>query len=102
MPAVNDVGKPCAGEPHARFDGRELETEHQSTVTAVGHPDGKPQELEGCRTYGHGHVTAPVPDPPTSWVLLFGGLKDADGGDDRGGSLGAAAQLGQQSPGLEG
>ena len=27
MPAVNDVGKPCAGEPHARFDGRELETE---------------------------------------------------------------------------
>jgi hypothetical protein len=28
MPAVNDVGEPCAGEPHARFDGRELETEH--------------------------------------------------------------------------
>ena len=27
MPAVNDVGEPCAGEPHARFDGRELETE---------------------------------------------------------------------------
>ena len=27
MPAVNDVGKPCAGEPHARFDGRELETD---------------------------------------------------------------------------
>jgi hypothetical protein len=25
---VNDVGEPCAGEPHARFDGRELETEH--------------------------------------------------------------------------
>jgi hypothetical protein len=28
MPAVNDVGEPCAGEPHARFDGRELETEY--------------------------------------------------------------------------
>ena len=27
MLAVNGVGKPCAGEPHARFDGRELETE---------------------------------------------------------------------------
>ena len=27
MPAVNDVGKPCAGEPHARIDGRGLETE---------------------------------------------------------------------------
>jgi RNA-directed DNA polymerase len=26
MPAVNDVGEPGAGEPHARFDGRELET----------------------------------------------------------------------------
>jgi hypothetical protein len=26
MPAVNDVGEPCAGEPHARFDGRGLET----------------------------------------------------------------------------
>ena len=30
MPAVNGVGKPCAGEPHARFDGRELETEQRS------------------------------------------------------------------------
>jgi hypothetical protein len=26
MLAVNGVGEPCAGEPHARFDGRELET----------------------------------------------------------------------------
>jgi hypothetical protein len=52
MPAVNDVGEPCAGEPHARFDGRELETEYTLvTATAVGHPDGKPQEFEGCRAY---------------------------------------------------
>src|SRR3954466_13436570 len=27
-PPVKNVGEPCAGEPHARFDGRELETEH--------------------------------------------------------------------------
>src|SRR5690242_9291066 len=27
MPAVNGVGEPCAGEPHARFDGEGLETE---------------------------------------------------------------------------
>ena len=33
MPAVNDVGEPCAGEPHARFDGRGLETE--PTVATV-------------------------------------------------------------------
>ena len=26
MPPVKNVGKPCAGEPHARFDGRGLET----------------------------------------------------------------------------
>jgi hypothetical protein len=32
MPAVNDVGKPCAGEPHARIDGRELETEHDQAM----------------------------------------------------------------------
>ena len=37
-PPVKDVGEPCAGEPHARFDGRGLETDH------------------------HG-VTAPAPDP---------------------------------------
>jgi hypothetical protein len=28
MPAVNGVGKPCEGEPHARIDGGWLETEH--------------------------------------------------------------------------
>ena len=38
-PPVKGVGEPCAGEPHARFDGRGLETE---------------------RYYG---VTAPAPDP---------------------------------------
>ena len=35
---MKGVGEPCAGEPHARFDGRGLETER----------------------YG---VTAPAPDP---------------------------------------
>jgi hypothetical protein len=35
---VKGVGEPCAGEPHARFDGRGLETERNS-------------------------VTAPAPDP---------------------------------------
>ncbi len=37
---MKNVGKPCAGEPHARFDGRGLET-------------------------GRQRGTAPVPDPPT-------------------------------------
>ena len=42
---MKGVGEPCAGEPHARFDGRGLETEH----------------------YG---VTAPAPDP-TQLPMLF-------------------------------
>jgi hypothetical protein len=46
MPAVNDVGEPCAGEPHARFDGRGLETER----------DG---------------VTAPALDPPVGPLSTF-------------------------------
>jgi hypothetical protein len=52
MPAVNGVGKPCAGEPHARFDGRELETEHRSHQ---GHGDeghqGNPAVTSGSETY---------------------------------------------------
>jgi hypothetical protein len=46
MPAVNDVGEPCAGEPHARFDGRGLETEARNltTVAGVAQPTGKPAE----------------------------------------------------------
>ena len=46
MPAVNDVGEPCAGEPHARFDGRGLETEARdlTMVAGVAQPTGKPAE----------------------------------------------------------
>src|SRR5690348_11392497 len=51
MLAVNDVGKPCAGEPHARIDGRELETEH-----TTDHGDG--EELPNGKPSGH---TAPTP-----------------------------------------
>ena len=50
MPAVNDVGEPCAGEPHARFDGRGLET------------GGK-----CCRT-------APAPDPTSGWLVIMVGV----------------------------
>jgi hypothetical protein len=43
MPAVNGVGEPCAGEPHARFEvagtgnGADL-----AKVTGVAQPSGKP------------------------------------------------------------
>ena len=65
MPAVNDVGKPCAGEPHARIDGRELETGHGS-----GHGGGE-ERPTGNRTVTAAPrlppilVTAPAPDPPS-------------------------------------
>ena len=50
MPAVNDVGEPCAGEPHARFDGRELETERPDH----GHEE---ERLDGKPSGPHGFVT---------------------------------------------
>ena len=64
MPAVNGVGKPCAGEPHARFDGRELETEQRSHQ---GHGDegrqGKPCCHQRLRDLPSMLVTAPALDP---------------------------------------
>ena len=67
MLAVNDVGEPCAGEPPARFDGRELETEPRTRakVTEMEQPTGKPaaEQHQGLRTYRTGETTAPVPDP---------------------------------------
>jgi hypothetical protein len=35
---VKDVGEPCAGEPHARFDGRGLETERDRVTAPVLDP----------------------------------------------------------------
>jgi hypothetical protein len=51
MPAVNDVGEPCAGEPHARFDGRELETKRPDHGHEDKRPDGKPPGHRGFATY---------------------------------------------------
>jgi hypothetical protein len=59
---VKDVGEPCAGEPHARFDGRELETEradhgHRGGTAARETGGTKAPDLQSAT------VTAPVPDP---------------------------------------
>ena len=76
MPAVNGVGKPCAGEPHARIDGRELETGHGS-----GHGGGE-ERPTGNRTVTAAPrlppilVTAPAPDPPSD---VFGELLSPSG-----------------------
>jgi len=62
MPAVNGVGKPCAREPHARFDGRGLETERLATVTGVAQPTGKPAATKAPGpTARHRHRASPLP-----------------------------------------
>jgi hypothetical protein len=65
MLAVNGVGKPCAGKPHARIDGRELETEH-TTDHGDGEelPGGKPTGAIRLQRLQPAEATAPAPDPP--------------------------------------
>ena len=81
MPAVNGVGKPCAGEPHARIDGRELETGHGS-----GHGGGE-ERPTGNRTVTAAPrlppilVTAPAPDPPSDVLGVVLSTSGAGGGD---------------------
>src|SRR5664279_1350331 len=50
---VNDVGEPGAREPHARFDGRELETElNQTTATKKNDPrEGRWRPLPSRRVF---------------------------------------------------
>ena len=71
MPAVNDVGEPCAGEPHARFDGRGLETEARNLTTdaAVAQPTGKPAE--------HRPQALPEEKPPRQSPTLHAGRSHA-------------------------
>jgi hypothetical protein len=42
---MNDVGDPCAGEPHARFDRGPLATLTAYGATEHTHPSGKPAGL---------------------------------------------------------
>jgi hypothetical protein len=98
MPAVNGVGEPCAGEPHARFEaagagnGADL-----IKGTGVAQPAGKPAEHEGPRPYRQ-QATAPAPDP-TSFHLTD--LEDVDGLGQLPGPLEAAAEFTQDAPGFE-
>ena len=44
MPAVNGVGKPCAGEPHHSLTGGGWKRSNLATVTAVKRPAGESRE----------------------------------------------------------
>jgi hypothetical protein len=65
MPAVNGVGKPCAREPHARFDGRGLETERPGHGHWGGTTDRETGGHEGPRPYRQ----APPPRQPSTLRL---------------------------------
>src|SRR5947209_5989666 len=81
MPLVNGVGKPCAGEPHARIDGRELETER---CTGHGRGEEQPRRETAGRPRLHDlppiHATAPAPDPPVAGGVQVSGDTPMAGG----------------------
>jgi hypothetical protein len=54
MPAVNDVGEPCAGEPHARIEVAGVGNGAKNLVTATGvaHSSGKPAESKASGPTG--------------------------------------------------
>ena len=54
--AVKDVGEPCAGEPHTRFEGEGLE---QATVSGSEHR--RETAGTGATTYGS-YRASPLPD----------------------------------------
>src|SRR5947209_7063325 len=62
-PPVKNVGEPCAGEPHARIDGRELETEHANQWPPGWHTRPGNRRNTGPGSYQSATATAPAPDP---------------------------------------
>jgi len=67
MPAVNDLGEPCAGEPHARFDGRGLETEHPGQGREDEQWNAKPLRSNGFTTYRQELPPRQPPTPRAAW-----------------------------------
>src|SRR4029453_1639538 len=93
MPAVNDVGEPCAGEPHARFDGRELETERGTWPRSLGwHSRPGNRRNKGPRPYrqekpprqlptlhGDGDVVCSAAIGRSLWLIVPGGHDNGPG-----------------------
>ena len=52
MPAVKGVGEPCAGEPHARFDGGREEPDSSRLCRAESAPLAYPAILLGWYCLG--------------------------------------------------
>jgi hypothetical protein len=77
MPPVKNVGKPCAGEPHARFDGRELEMER----TGYGHGEERPSgKLLGTNGFVPYFQNPPPRQLPTLPVCDLAACRDHEDG----------------------
>ena len=62
---MKGVGEPCAGEPHARFDGRGLETERYGVTAPAPDPTNLPSKTTGDGILlTHESVDALDPRPP--------------------------------------
>ena len=62
MPAVNGVGEPCAGEPHARFEAAGAGNGADLTKdTGVAQPTGKPAEQRPRALPSASHRASPRP-----------------------------------------
>ena len=54
MPAVKNVGEPCAGEPHARFDGGREETNDSRQCRATPGASRLPDQPPVARRVSEG------------------------------------------------
>jgi hypothetical protein len=79
---VNDVGEPCAGESHARFDGEGLETETPTTAANAETAAGN-RTVSALPAYRHHavHRASPSPnrDPPGPHFTPISHYREAKG-----------------------
>src|SRR6266542_6467027 len=77
MPAVKDVGEPCAGEPHARFEVAAGGNRNQSALPhgtgASRRPYTQSTRSEPCRT-GTGHERCPRTTRRVRFAYLRGAI----------------------------
>src|SRR5688500_336998 len=96
MPAVNDVGEPCAGEPNARFDGRGPETGATYCRTAPAPDPTRPRSNERIRAsprWPYGLSAAERPAASHGRPATPCGIRWAAAGDRRAGHHRVRAEL---------
>ena len=97
MPAVNGVGEPCAGEPHARFEAAGAGNGAPGMVTAVKRPAGETRgKVAAGPDAGQCHRASPRPysDFPVS-ILCPNGTRDEGSAGGEAGFPGFAVVAGR-------